>query len=59
MHSQVAMAEHANPSQRAKLLHGAPLPQLVQGLRDIQSIVATEKARIAYLQANPGILPGE
>lgn len=31
----------------------------VLGLRDIQSIVATEKARIAYLQANPGSLPRE
>lgn len=59
MRSQVARAEHANPSQRAKLLDGAPLPQIVQGLQRIQSIVATEKARIAFIHAHPGILPIE
>jgi hypothetical protein len=59
MRSQVAQAEHANPRQRKKILGGAPLPQIVQGLRDIRAIVATERARIAYLQAHPGILPGE
>ncbi len=59
MRSQVARAEHAGPRQREKLLGGAPLPQIVQGLRDIQAIVATEQARIAYVHAHPDILPGE
>jgi hypothetical protein len=59
MRSQVARAEHAGPGQRAKLLGGAPLAQIVQGLTQIQSIVATEKARIAYVHAHPGILPAE
>ncbi len=59
MRSQVARAERAGPRRRKKLLRGAPLPQIVQGLRDIQAIVATERARIAYLQAHPGTLPGE
>jgi hypothetical protein len=59
MRAQVAAVEHAKPSQRAKLLDGVPLRQLLQGLNDIQSIVATEKARIAYLQTHPGTLPPE
>jgi hypothetical protein len=59
MRSQVARAERAGPRQRKKILGGAPLPQIVRGLRDIQAIVATERARIAYIRAHPGILPGE
>jgi hypothetical protein len=59
MRSQVARAEHASPRQRKKILGGAPLSRIVQGLRDIRAIVATEQARVAYLQAHPGVLPGE
>jgi hypothetical protein len=59
MRIQVARAERASPRQRKKILGGAPLPQIVQGLRDIQAIVATERARVAYIQVHPGVLPGE
>jgi hypothetical protein len=59
MRSQVARAERANPRQRKQLLGDAPLARIVQGLQGIQAIVATEQARAAYVQAHPGILPGE
>ena len=60
MRSEVARAEHAtNPRQRKKVLRGASLPQIVHGLQDIRGIVTSERARIAYIRAHPGILPGE
>jgi hypothetical protein len=59
MRSQVARAERAGPRQREKILDGAPLAQLVQGLRYIEAIVAVEAARIAYIDADPGVLPAE
>jgi hypothetical protein len=59
MRRQVARAEHASSRQRKRTLGGAPLGQIVQGLRDIRAIVATEQARIAYLRAHPGVLPSE
>jgi hypothetical protein len=57
MRAQVARAEHARGYQRAKALGGTPLATLVQGLREIQAIVANEKARIDYQRTNPGVLP--
>jgi len=57
MRAQVARAELAHGSQRAKLLRGAELRYLLQGLQQIRSIVALERARIAYEHAHPGLLP--
>ena len=57
MQGQVARAERTHGRQRAKLLHGAPLSMLAQGLREIRAIVANEKARIGYERAHPGVLP--
>jgi hypothetical protein len=31
----------------------------VQGLRDIEASVAAEEARVAYIDAHPGVLPAE
>ncbi len=59
MSAQVSAVLHAKPSERAKLLNGVPLPQLLQGLHQIRAVVAGEKARIAFLQNHPGILPPE
>jgi hypothetical protein len=59
MRAQVATAERASPRQRARILRGASLVMIVQGLRQIESVVAVETARIAYLRAHPGILPPE
>jgi hypothetical protein len=59
MRSQVARAERANPSQRERILGGAPLAQIVQGLQEIEAIVAADRARLAYVKAHPGILPAE
>jgi len=59
MRSQVARAERAKPSRRERILGGPPLAQIVQGLRDIEAIVAADSARIAYVKAHPGVLPGE
>lgn len=59
MRSQVSRAAHARPGHREKILHGAPLSQIVEGLREIEAIVAAEKGRIAYLAAHPDVLPLE
>jgi hypothetical protein len=59
MSAQLTAVRHAKPSERAKLLGGVPLPQLLQGLDRIRAIVTGEKARIAFLQKHPGILPAE
>lgn len=59
MRAHVAAVLHAKPSERAKLLNGVPLPQLLQGLHQIRAVVAGVQARIAYLQEHPGILPPE
>jgi hypothetical protein len=59
MRTQLASAEHADPHRRVKILHGASLVQILQGLRQIEAVVAVEKARIAYIEAHPGVLPGE
>jgi hypothetical protein len=59
MRRQVARAEHAGPSRREKGLGGAPLGQIVSGLRDIEASVDADRARIAYVKAHPGILPAE
>jgi hypothetical protein len=36
---------------------GAPVPTLRIGVHDIEGIVAAERARLAYEQAHPGVLP--
>jgi|GEM_PF-1497594 hypothetical protein len=59
MSAQVAAVLQAKPSERAKLLGGVPLVQLLQGLHQIRADVAGEKARIAFLREHPGILPPE
>ena len=59
MSAQLTAVRHAKPSERVKLLGGVPLPQLLQGLGQIRAIVTGEKARIAFLQKHPGILPAE
>jgi hypothetical protein len=59
MRSQVARAEHADPRRREKVLGGAPLGQIVSGLRDIEASVAADRARVAYVKSHPGILPAE
>jgi hypothetical protein len=59
MRSNVTRAEHADPSQSTKLLDGAPLGQLAQGMDELRAIVTEEKARIAYVHAHPGVLPAE
>jgi hypothetical protein len=59
MRSEFARAEHAGPHEREKILDGAPLAQIVQGLRDIEAIVAADEHRIAYIAAHPGVLPLE
>jgi len=59
MRSQVARAAHASPGQREKILHGAALSQIVEGLREIEAIVAAEERRIGYLAAHPDVLPLE
>jgi hypothetical protein len=59
MRSQVARAEHAGPRLREKVLYGAPLAQILQGLRQIEAVVAAEEGRIAYIEAHPGVLPAE
>jgi hypothetical protein len=57
MRDQLARAEHASGGRRAKLLGGGSLAMLVQGLRQIRAIVASDKARLAYERAHPGVLP--
>lgn len=66
MRRQVARAEHggpgtehAGPGPREKALGGAPLAQIVSGLRDIEASVAADRGRIAYVEAHPGVLPAE
>jgi hypothetical protein len=59
MAAQLAAVRHAKPTQRAKLLNGVPLPQLLKGLRDIRDTVAAQHERIAYIHRHPGILPPE
>jgi len=59
MSAQVAAVKHAKSTERAKLLNGVPLAQLLQGLQQIRAVVAGEKTRIAFLQNHPGILPPE
>jgi hypothetical protein len=59
MSAQVAAVLHAKPAERAKLLNGVPLAQLLRGLQQIRAVVAGEKARIAFLQNHPGVLPPE
>ena len=59
MRSEVASAEHAGPREREKLLDGAPLTQIVHGLRDIEAIVVADEGRVAYVAAHPGVLPIE
>jgi len=59
MRRQVARAAHAGPGQRQKILHGAPLSQIVEGLHEIEAIVAAEEGRIAYLATHPDVLPLE
>jgi hypothetical protein len=59
MNAQVTAVLHAKPTQRAKLLNGVPLAQLLRGLHQIRADVAGEHARIAFLRNNPGILPPE
>jgi hypothetical protein len=50
---------HAKPSERAKLLNGVPLAQLLRGLHQIRAVVAGDQARIAFLRNHPGILPAQ
>jgi hypothetical protein len=57
MRAQVARAEHASGRQRVKVLHGAPLGSLLEGLQRIGGIVASERARLEYDRAHPGVLP--
>jgi hypothetical protein len=59
MNAQVAAVLHAKPTQRATLLDGVPLSQLLRGLHQIRAVVAGEKTRIAFLQHHPWILPPE
>ncbi|HEV3034232.1 MAG TPA: hypothetical protein VGX72_05530 [Solirubrobacteraceae bacterium] len=59
MRSLLARAAHANPRKREKLLDGAPLSQIVHGLRDIEAIVVADASRMAYIAAHPGVLPLE
>lgn len=59
MRSQLVAAERAGARQREKILDGAPLAQIVQGLQQIEAVVAADKARIAYIKAHPGVLPAE
>lgn len=59
MRNQVASAERATGAQRERLLRGAPLAQLLRGLRELRAIVADEQARIDYVRAHPGVLPAE
>jgi hypothetical protein len=59
MRAHLAAVEHAGPRERAKLLDGEPMPMLLKGLSSIRSVVADEQARVAYLNAHPGILPLE
>ncbi|HXB15207.1 MAG TPA: hypothetical protein VNV44_05640 [Solirubrobacteraceae bacterium] len=57
--AQVAAVLHAKPGQRAKLLNGVPLGQLLKGLRSIRQTVSSERQRIAYIHDHPGVLPAE
>ena len=59
MNAQVTAVLHAKPSERAKLLNGVPLAQLLRGLHQIRAVVVVEQARIAFLRNDPGILPPE
>ncbi len=59
MRSRVARAERAGPRQRQQVLAGAPLARVVSGLREIEAIVASDEARIAYVRDHPGLLPAE
>jgi hypothetical protein len=59
MRSEVARAEHAGRRKREKLLDGAPLTQIVHGLRGIEAIVVADEGRVAYVAAHPGVLPLE
>jgi hypothetical protein len=59
MTAQVRAVLHAKPPERARLLNGVPLGQLVRGLQQIRADVAGERARIAFLQNHHGILPPE
>ncbi len=59
MAAQVAAVRHAKPNQRAKLLNGVPLAQLLKGVRSITQTVASERLRIAYVHDHPGVLPAE
>ena len=59
MRTQVADAEHAGPRRREKALDGAPLAQIVHGLRQIEAAVAADQGRIAFIKAHPGVLPAE
>jgi hypothetical protein len=56
---QVAAVLHAKPEQRAKLLNGVSLGQLLKGLRRIRQSVASERQRIAYIHDHPGVLPAQ
>jgi len=59
MSAQVTAVLHAKPPERAKLLDGVPLSQLLRGLHQIRADVDGERARIAFLENHPGILPPE
>ncbi len=59
MRAQLGQARHAHGRGRARALHGAPLTMIEQGYRQLRAMVATERARIAYEQAHPGVLPAE
>jgi hypothetical protein len=59
MNTQVTAVLHAKLSERAKLLNGVSLPQLLRGLHKILAVVTDEQARIAFLRSHPGILPPE
>jgi|GEM_PF-5109583 len=59
MRAQVNVAKRVGPSRRAKVLHGALLSMIVEGLHDIEGIVRVEQARLDYARAHAGILPLE
>jgi len=59
MATQVSGVLHAKPGDRAKLLEGVPLAQLLKGLRSIRQTVASERQRIEYVRDHPGIVPPE
>ena len=59
MRSQVTRAEHAGTRQREKILNGAPLAQILEGLRRIEAVAAADRARITYIRVHPGVLPAE